>query len=110
MTDIIEAMRSAGVDPRSFVVSGGLSQLSYLTQFQADMLGKDLFVSAEQEASALGAALLAGLGLGTWTIAGICGMVRRGEEVTGEKNPGAEKRYRRWKELHRMTRELDRME
>jgi len=110
MTDIIEAMRSAGVDPRSFVVSGGLSQLSYLTQFQADMLGKDLFVSAEQEASALGDALLAGLGLGTWTIAGICGMVRRGEEVTGEKNPGAEKRYRRWKELHRMTRELDRME
>ncbi len=109
MKDIAEAMRSSGVEPASYVVSGGLSQLSYLVQFQADLLGKDLIVSAGQEVSALGAALLAGLEHGSWTPERIRALARGGEPVAGERNPGGEKRYRRWKELHRITRELDRM-
>jgi glycerol kinase len=64
-------------------------------------------VSREQEVSALGAALLAGLKYGTWSAADIKKITSQGETVSGEENPGALRRYRRWKELHRVTRMLD---
>jgi glycerol kinase len=57
MKDIAAAIGKAGLEPASFSVSGGLASLSYLVQVQADILGKDLQVSAEQEVSALGAAI-----------------------------------------------------
>ena len=107
MKDIADAISSSGLDPGSFALSGGLSSLSYLAQIQADLLGKDIRISAEQEVSALGAAMLAGLQLGAWTSADIKAMADFRETVTAGINPGLEKRYRRWKELHRMTRELD---
>jgi glycerol kinase len=107
MKDIDEEIKKAGLDPGAFAVSGGLSSLSYLVQFQADILGTDMLVSAEQEVSAFGAALLAGLSQGAWTPVDIKRMVRPAEAVTPRRNIGAEKRYRRWKELHRMTKRLD---
>jgi glycerol kinase len=64
-------------------------------------------VSREQEVSALGAALLAGLKHGAWSAAEIKKIASQGEKVSGEENPGALRRYRRWKELHRVTRTLD---
>ncbi len=107
MKDIAEAGRAAGFEPSSFVISGGLSSLSYLAQVQADLLGKELLVGAEQEVSALGAALLAGLSQGAWTPADIKRMALPSETVKPRQNAGAEKRYRRWRELHRMTKALD---
>lgn len=109
MKDIAEAMRAAGVEPNALFLSGGLSSLSYLAQIQADILGKNVRISSTQEASALGAALLAGMQHGTWTVDDIKRMVTQGEIVKGEANPGLERRYRRWKELHRTTKELDGM-
>jgi glycerol kinase len=109
MKDIAEEIRSAGIEPASFTLSGGLSSLSYLVQVQCDLLQKNAVVSTVQEVSALGAALLAGLKQGQWTAGEVKTMVSRGDVVNGEANPGAERRYRRWRELHRMTRELDRM-
>lgn len=110
MKDINEAIRSAGIHPRSFVVAGGLSAVTYLVQLQADLLSTRARVSAMPDASALGAALLAGLRQGAWTVSDIRTMTALGEVVEGEDNPGATRRYRRWKELHRITAELDRME
>jgi glycerol kinase len=109
MNDIAEAIRSAGIEPSRFSLSGGLSSLSYLVQVQADLLGKDLRVSSEQEVSALGAALLAGLEQGVWSPESVRGMTMPGETVSGRANPGLEKRHRRWKELHRVTALLDRI-
>jgi glycerol kinase len=109
MKDIAETVRMAGVDLKSFTVSGGLSSLSYLVQIQADILGKDLQVSAGQEVSALGAALLAGLAQGVWTPADIKRLSRAAESITPRHNIAVEKRYRRWRELHRMTKSLDEM-
>ncbi len=109
MKDIAGEIRSAGIEPASFAASGGLSSLSYLAQIQADILGKDIRMSAAQEVSALGAAFLAGMQHGAWTKADIKRMTSPGETIASGKNPGLEKRYKRWKELHRMTRELDRM-
>jgi glycerol kinase len=107
--DIAEAMRAAGTEPASLIVSGGLSSLSYLVQIQADILGRDIRINPLQEASALGAAYLAGTQQGAWTVDDISRMTALGEIVHGETNPGLEKRYIQWKELHRMTRELDRI-
>jgi glycerol kinase len=108
--DIAEAMQTAGVEPDSLILSGGLSSLSYLVQIQADILGKNISVSTAREASALGAALLAGMQHGTWTAEDITRtMMPQGDPVKGEANPGLTKRYYQWKELHRMTRELNKL-
>ncbi len=107
MKDIADEIKRAGFGPQAFAVSGGLSSLGYLLQFQADILGVDMNVNAEQEVSALGAALLSGLSQGAWTAADIKRMVQRGEIISPRRNAGAEKRYLRWKELYRVTKELD---
>ncbi len=58
---------------------GGAAANAFLMQFQADVLGCPVEVAAEQEATALGAAALAGLAIGTWDSVGeIEGLVRRG--------------------------------
>ena len=59
VADIVAAMRAGGVDPRQARVSGGLSRVNALMQFQADLLGIPLSRCAEGEATALGAASLA---------------------------------------------------
>ncbi len=107
MKDIAEEIKAVGLEPGSFAVAGGLSSLSYLVQIQADVLGKDLLVSAEQEVSAMGAALLAGLAQGAWTLQDVRKIMSAGETISPRRNAGVEKRYQRWKELHRITRELD---
>ncbi len=109
MKDIAAVIGKAGLEPTSFSVSGGLASLSYLVQVQADILGKDLLVSAEQEVSAWGAAFLAGMSLGVLSSADIKKLVPQGEAVQARHNAGLEKRYLRWKELHRMTKQLDEM-
>ena len=109
MHDIAEEIRSAGIEPSRFNLSGGLSSLSYLVQVQADLLGKEVRVSSEQEISALGAALLAGVEQGAWSPESLMNMTMPGETVSGRANPGLERRYRRWKELHRVTALLDRI-
>ena len=45
---------------------GGATANGFLMQFQADLLGTAVHVAAESEATALGAAALAGLGVGIW--------------------------------------------
>ncbi len=105
--DIAEETKKAGPPTGSFSISGGLSSLSYLVQVQADLLGREVCVSAQQEVSALGAALLAGIAHGSWSPADVKKMVVSGETVTPRHNAGALKRYRRWRELHRITGAID---
>jgi glycerol kinase len=58
---------------------GGASANGFLMQLQADLIGTRVEVSLEQEATALGAAALAGLGVGMWrSPAGVARLVRRG--------------------------------
>ena len=64
VSDIVSAMREAGHEMREARVSGGLSELRYLMRFQADLLGLPLRAVAEKEATALGAAALAGREIG----------------------------------------------
>ncbi len=107
LTDIAQAMRTAGIDPEIFSVSGGLASLRYLLEAQASLLERPLVRSAEAETSALGAALLAGIPLGLWPLDGLPHS-RAGERIEPAPDPGLIRRYERWRELHRHTAELDR--
>ncbi|MFN0073800.1 MAG: glycerol kinase GlpK [Chloroflexota bacterium] len=65
--DLTEAMAQAGQPIRTLRVDGGGSANGFLMQFQADILGIPVEVSAIQETTALGAAFLAGLASRVWS-------------------------------------------
>ncbi|HZY57433.1 MAG TPA: FGGY-family carbohydrate kinase, partial [Rubrobacteraceae bacterium] len=65
--DVIEAMeRDSGIELKEFRADGGASVNAWLMQFQADILGVPVEVPEIMEATALGAAYLAGLATGFW--------------------------------------------
>jgi glycerol kinase len=67
--DAVDAMEAASGEP--FVelrADGGATANPWLMQFQADMLGVPVVVPEIAETTALGAAYLAGVGTGLWTI------------------------------------------
>ncbi len=65
--DVVDAMTAAaGQAPRALRVDGGASVMDLLCQFQADVLGVPVQRAAASETTALGAAFLAGLGVGVW--------------------------------------------
>ena len=65
--DVVEAMTAAaGTRLRSLRVDGGASAMDSMLQLQADHLGVPVRRPRVQEATALGAAYLAGLAAGVW--------------------------------------------
>ena len=66
--DAVRAMESASGQPLAELrADGGATANAWLMQFQADMLGVPVAVAELAETTALGAALLAGVGAGAWT-------------------------------------------
>ena len=66
--DLVEAMsRDAHHPLRTLKVDGGAAANDWLMQYQADLLGLPLARPRVIETTALGAGLLAGLGVGFWT-------------------------------------------
>jgi glycerol kinase len=69
---VVEAMnREAGARIRRLRVDGGASLNDFLMQFQADILGVPIERPSMVETTALGAAHLAGIGVGLWAHAGV---------------------------------------
>jgi glycerol kinase len=66
--DIVEALAAAGAAPARLRVDGGMTANPWLMQRQADVLGIPVQVAATAEATALGAAAMAGIGAGVWTL------------------------------------------
>jgi glycerol kinase len=65
--DVLEAMAAdAGVVVDALRVDGGAIANAFLCQFQADVMGVPVLRPAVIETTALGAAYLAGLGVGQW--------------------------------------------
>jgi glycerol kinase len=68
VTDILAAMQAdSGITIPELRVDGGASENALLMQMQADLLGVPVVQSSMPESSVLGAAFLAGLGVGYWT-------------------------------------------
>ena len=65
--DIMEAMQ-VGLDEEfdNIIVAGGVAQNEFLVQNKADMLGKPVQVAENTDATPLGAAMLAGVGIGLY--------------------------------------------
>ena len=67
VTDVIEAMeKEAGLSLASLKVDGGACANDFLMQFQADLLNAKVERPKCVETTALGAAYLAGIGVGYW--------------------------------------------
>jgi len=70
--DAVRAMESAGHEELSELrADGGAVVNAWLMQFQADVLGVPVIVPEVSETTALGAAYLAGVGVGQWTLDGV---------------------------------------
>ena len=59
--------QASGRELRELKADGGATANGWLMQFQADVLGVPVVVPEVRETTALGAALLAGVGAGLWT-------------------------------------------
>ncbi|MDP2058113.1 MAG: glycerol kinase GlpK [Flavobacteriaceae bacterium] len=66
--DVLQAMqKDSGIELQALKVDGGACANDYLMQFQADILGVPVEKPECIESTAMGAAYLAGLGIGLWT-------------------------------------------
>jgi glycerol kinase len=67
VADLIDAMNAdLGAPPTDIRVDGGMARSDPFLQFQADLLNLPIHRSPQTESTALGAALLAGIGVGLW--------------------------------------------
>jgi glycerol kinase len=65
--DVLDTMkRESGVPLTTLRVDGGASANDFLCQFQADVLGVEVLRPSVTETTGLGAAYLAGMGVGLW--------------------------------------------
>jgi glycerol kinase len=70
--DALSAMGGATSEPlRELRADGGATANAWLMQFQADVLDVPVVVPAIAETTALGAAYLAGVGVGAWTVSDV---------------------------------------
>ena len=70
--DAVRAMQQATGRPLSELrADGGASANRWLMQFQADVLGAPVVLGESTETTALGAAYLAGVGVGMWTVSDV---------------------------------------
>jgi glycerol kinase len=75
VADVVDALP----DPVDVLrADGGAAENGFLMQFQADLLGCPVEVAAERETTALGAAALAGLAVGVWSLEDLRRLARVG--------------------------------
>jgi glycerol kinase len=77
--DAVQAMQDVTARPLGELrADGGASANSWLMQFQADVLGAPVVLGESTETTALGAAYLAGVGVGLWTVSDVRDSWREG--------------------------------
>lgn len=107
--DVLEAMMiDSGIDLATLRVDGGAVKNNFLMQFQSDILGTSVDRPVVNETTALGAAFLAGLGMGFWDKKEDIKEQWRVERTFTEKmdEDVRESLYRGWKKAVSATREF----
>ena len=81
VVDLVEtAARDLGQPPRDLRVDGGMAANAWFLQRQADFLGLPILQARDQEATARGAAFLAGLKVGVWPdVKSLSGLIQPGK-------------------------------
>jgi len=98
--DVLEAIEAdAGVRLETLRADGGAANNDLLMQLQADVIGRPVVRSAVTETTALGAAYLAGLGVGLWSGLDEIAQRRRAGRAFEPQWPAAlrEERYGAWR-------------
>ncbi|WP_375748754.1 FGGY family carbohydrate kinase [Vibrio sp. HN007] len=106
--DFVTAMQEiSGFDIKSIAVDGGASKNDLLVQFQADQLGVDVIRPRNVEATSLGAALMAGLGVGLWKSEKEAFAIGRNKKVFSPQADETvrDKQYKTWKKAVERSRE-----
>ncbi len=98
--DVVESMESdTGKKIRELRVDGGAVVNDFLMQFQADILGRRVIRPRNVETTSLGAAFLAGIGLGCWSASDIHALVEVEKVFEPKMNRKTrESLYAGWKE------------
>jgi glycerol kinase len=113
VADLMDAMQTdTGTPLKELRVDGGASANDNLMQFQADILGVPVVRPAMTETTALGAAYLAGLGVGLWKAVQIISDLPREERRFEPRLPRAQADImrQRWNEAISRTKGWDKVE
>ena len=96
--DVLEAMeKDSGIDLKTLKVDGGAVANNYLMQFQADILNAEVERPKIIESTAQGAAYLAGLEAGIWTVDEIIKMKEIGKVFKVQMTESNRaKKYKLW--------------
>lgn len=97
--DVVECIEeSTGLKIKKIKADGKATENQLLMQFQADILEKEIAISRVQEASAYGAALLAGLASGFWKKEDIHSLLKISRCIFPKmKKENVRKNYTGWK-------------
>lgn len=103
--DVRTAMeQDSGIEVCSLMVDGGATANDYLMQFQADILGIEVDRPEIVESTALGAAYLAGLKAGIWTLDEIRKIRKTERKFTPELTATErDKLYKKWQKAVERT-------
>jgi glycerol kinase len=102
--EVVRAMEEdAGARIEAIRVDGGVAQNDFLIQFQADLLGVPLHRAHTPDMTALGAALLAGLAVGTWRINDLAQAREADGFVPQQRTPDPLDAFGRWQEAVRLA-------
>ena len=98
VADVLDAARAGGCAPVELRVDGGASAMDLLCAFQADASAVPVVRARQREATALGAAWLAGVGAGMWAEADLAAWWEedRRFDPTVEGRADADHRRPRW--------------
>ena len=104
--DVIEAMEAdLGQELRELKADGGAAANGLLMQFQADVLGLPVIRPRSLQTTALGAAYLAGLAAGYWTLDELIGFRRHADRFLPRMGVDERlERRRRWRRLVEIAR------
>lgn len=103
--DVMTAMENdSGIAIKSLMVDGGATSNNYLMQFQSDILGVEVDRPVIIESTALGAAYLAGLKAGIWTLDEIRKVRKTSRKFTPDiSEEQRHKLYHNWQKAVRRT-------
>jgi glycerol kinase len=100
--DIFDAMALTGIKLSTLKVDGGASANSFLMQFQSDQLAVPIERPVHLDSTALGAAYLAGLGVGFWSSLEELKELNP-VDASFQPEPVSPEAYSRWKQAVKAT-------
>lgn len=99
ITDLVEAMeQDTGMEIEELRVDGGPTRNNYLMQFQSDMSRKKVNIPDAEELSGIGAAYMAGLSIGLYSLEELDKNMNRSLFAPAMSEKERDEKYSGWKE------------